>query len=164
MHSARALYARPRSESDRTRDLEQLAGRAAQAVAGVDLPPGLSGFVGDLDDTAPAKVPSAPVTTIFGGAPGSGWESAEGTASVTPPTTERTRSNRYFFPLPFNDEQAKIIDLLERESVVTIAGPPGTGKTHTIANILAHYMAEGKRVLVTARTAEALRAAEASFE
>ena len=35
--------------------------------------------------------------------------------------------------------------------------PPGTGKTHTIANLLGHLLAQGKRVLVTAHTPKALR-------
>ena len=35
-------------------------------------------------------------------------------------------------------------------------GPPGTGKTHTIANIICHYLAQGKRVLVTSRGDAAL--------
>lgn len=35
-------------------------------------------------------------------------------------------------------------------------GPPGTGKTHTIANIICHYLATGKRVLVTSRGDQAL--------
>jgi Holliday junction resolvasome RuvABC ATP-dependent DNA helicase subunit len=37
-------------------------------------------------------------------------------------------------------------------------GPPGTGKTHTTANIIAHYMATGRRVLVSAHEPEALAA------
>jgi len=32
-----------------------------------------------------------------------------------------------------------------------------TGKTHTIANLLGHLLAQGKRVLVTAHTPKALR-------
>ncbi|MGH8934053.1 MAG: AAA domain-containing protein [Egibacteraceae bacterium] len=35
--------------------------------------------------------------------------------------------------------------------------PPGTGKTHTIANVLAHLLATGRRVLVTAHTERALK-------
>ena len=38
-----------------------------------------------------------------------------------------------------------------------VQGPPGTGKTHTIANLLGHLLAQGKRVLVTAHTPKALR-------
>ena len=43
-------------------------------------------------------------------------------------------------------------------SGVVVQGPPGTGKTHTIANIIAHYMATGRRVLVSAHEPEALAA------
>ena len=56
----------------------------------------------------------------------------------------------------------RIIDTLEGRngskysSVVSVTGPPGTGKSHTIANLVAHSMACGNRVLVTARTAEAI--------
>lgn len=35
-------------------------------------------------------------------------------------------------------------------------GPPGTGKSHTIANLICHLLAQGKRVLVTAQTTRAL--------
>ena len=36
-------------------------------------------------------------------------------------------------------------------------GPPGTGKTHTIANLVSAYLAEGKRILVTSQKDQALR-------
>jgi hypothetical protein len=39
---------------------------------------------------------------------------------------------------------------------VVVQGPPGTGKTHTIANVICHYLAEGKRVLVTSKGESAL--------
>lgn len=61
-----------------------------------------------------------------------------------------------FFPLPFNDEQSSILKLIENNHAVSVQGPPGTGKSHTIANIIAHYIATGRRVLVSAKTAEAL--------
>jgi len=61
-----------------------------------------------------------------------------------------------FFPLPANDEQISILQLLENNDAVAVQGPPGTGKSHTIANIVAHYMATGRRVLISAKTAEAL--------
>jgi hypothetical protein len=66
----------------------------------------------------------------------------------------------HFFPLPFNQEQGRISDLIDdpKFSVVCVSGPPGTGKSHSIANIISHQMALGKRVLVTARTPEAIAA------
>ncbi len=56
-----------------------------------------------------------------------------------------------------NDEQVQIADRLARYNNVLVQGPPGTGKTHTIANLIGHLLAEGKRVLVTAHTSKALR-------
>jgi very-short-patch-repair endonuclease len=61
-----------------------------------------------------------------------------------------------FFPHPYNEEQVTIVQLLERVAGVAVQGPPGTGKTHTIANIICHYLAEGRRVLVTSRGEPAL--------
>jgi hypothetical protein len=69
-------------------------------------------------------------------------------------------SETYFFPLPFNDDQREIIRRLQDINTegVVVQGPPGTGKTHTIANIICHYLATNRRVLVTAKTPEALTA------
>jgi very-short-patch-repair endonuclease len=58
---------------------------------------------------------------------------------------------------PANQEQLEIAKQLARKDCVLVQGPPGTGKTHTIANLLGHLLAQGKRVLVTAHTPKALR-------
>ena len=63
----------------------------------------------------------------------------------------------YYLPLPANEEQLRIIERVESRSHTVVQGPPGTGKTHTIANLLAHLLARGKRVLITAHTDRALR-------
>ncbi len=62
-----------------------------------------------------------------------------------------------YFPLPANEEQLRIIRTLERQKGVLVQGPPGTGKSHTIANLICHLLATGKRVLVTAKTPRALQ-------
>jgi hypothetical protein len=62
-----------------------------------------------------------------------------------------------FFPLPSNDEQMRIVQKADGTPGVVVQGPPGTGKSHTIANLISHYLAEGRRVLVTAQTAQALQ-------
>ena len=62
-----------------------------------------------------------------------------------------------YFPLPANDEQVEILHKIRGQRGVVVQGPPGTGKSHTIANLIAHYLAEGKRVLVTSHTARALK-------
>lgn len=58
---------------------------------------------------------------------------------------------------PANAEQVQIARALERHRAVLVQGPPGTGKTHTIANLIGHLVAQGKRVLVTSHTTKALR-------
>jgi hypothetical protein len=58
--------------------------------------------------------------------------------------------------MPYNEEQVSIIQKLESNDGVVVQGPPGTGKTHTIANVICHYLAQGKRVLVTAKGESAL--------
>ena len=61
------------------------------------------------------------------------------------------------FPLPANAEQSQIIERLGRDSGVVVEGPPGTGKTHTIANLMSGLLARGQRVLVTSEKSQALR-------
>ena len=61
-----------------------------------------------------------------------------------------------YFPLPYNEEQVTIISRLENAAGVTVQGPPGTGNTHTIANVICHYLATGRRVLVTSKGEPAL--------
>ncbi len=61
-------------------------------------------------------------------------------------------------PLPANEEQQRILTQAQHSTGVTVQGPPGTGKSHTIANIISHYVAYGKRVLVVAEKEQALRA------
>ncbi len=55
-----------------------------------------------------------------------------------------------------NKEQLEIAKRIEYYNAVLVQGPPGTGKTHTIANIMGHFLAQGKSVLVTSHTGKAL--------
>ncbi|MEO8589343.1 MAG: AAA domain-containing protein [Flavobacteriales bacterium] len=63
---------------------------------------------------------------------------------------------RILFPGPTNKEQQEIIKRLERRPYVIVKGPPGTGKSQTIANLISHLLAYGERVLVTAHAPKAL--------
>jgi very-short-patch-repair endonuclease len=70
--------------------------------------------------------------------------------------SNKATPQRVYFPLPSNEEQSRIVKYASGTAGVVVQGPPGTGKSHTIANLISHYLATGKRVLVTAQTAQAL--------
>jgi very-short-patch-repair endonuclease len=98
----------------------------------------------------------------------SGWsalvddEDDEGAFEPPPPFGEPTAaahlsSQEVYFPLPANREQRRIVEAIHRQRGVLVQGPPGTGKSHTIANLVCHLLASGKRVLITAETGRALK-------
>lgn len=69
----------------------------------------------------------------------------------------KSTGEELLFPLPSNEEQKEIARRLSQNFGVIVQGPPGTGKSHTIANLLCHLLAHGKRVLVTSQTNKALQ-------
>lgn len=160
IYSSWAVYGRRRSESLRQQDLENIRSKIEQIKSDDDLPESLRGLVAVQQDSESTE-DDWELSSDLGGlsiehSQDQGEWTMNGSSENTSPTLQSKSS--YFFPLPYNREQSEIIDRLETEAVVTVTGPPGTGKTHTIANIISHYMAMGRRVLVTARTAEAIAA------
>jgi signal recognition particle GTPase len=71
-------------------------------------------------------------------------------------TTQIQTDTELYFPLPANEEQKRIVHKVEHRRGVLVQGPPGTGKSHTITNLIAHFLAQGKRILVTSETPRAL--------
>ncbi len=65
---------------------------------------------------------------------------------------------RLFFPFPSNRSQRRAALLVEDETtrVVRVEGPPGTGKSLTIANLACHLAATGKTVLISSQKDKAL--------
>ncbi|HEX3430964.1 MAG TPA: AAA domain-containing protein [Rhizomicrobium sp.] len=136
------LFARPRTQSVFLQDLERLKG-AIEKVEQPELIPGaVAAIVTNPSDTNPVvELPS------FRGV----------CASYEPGLETPSKKVRdLYFPKAFNNEQLRIIQLLDVADGVVVQGPPGTGKTHTIANVICHYLAEGKRVLVTSMKEPAL--------
>lgn len=62
-----------------------------------------------------------------------------------------------YLPLPVNEKQLQVIEHVDRHAQTLVQGPPGTGKTHTAAALVSHLLAQGKRVLITAQTDQALK-------
>lgn len=104
---------------------------------------------GALDETkAVATTKNESLTGAFG------WRSSQEKSKEN----NATVSSRPPLPLPTSDAQNRIAELLLTRNypAVVCEGPPGTGKTHTIANIVCAYLCQGKRVLVTSKGAPAL--------
>ena len=61
-------------------------------------------------------------------------------------------------PLPSTDAQHRIVDMLlyQNYPCVVVEGPPGTGKSQTICNMICAYLRVGKRILVTSKNASSL--------
>lgn len=74
-----------------------------------------------------------------------------------PPMSPWAEPEDVLLSKPANAEQIAIARAIERHRAVLVQGPPGTGKSHTIANLIGHLVAHGKRVLVTSHTTKALR-------
>jgi len=59
-------------------------------------------------------------------------------------------------PLPLSDAQEKVIKNTEQNKLISVYGPPGTGKSQTIVNLVSHFIANGKTVLVASRMDKAV--------
>ncbi|MCH5138998.1 AAA family ATPase, partial [Clostridiaceae bacterium UIB06] len=66
-------------------------------------------------------------------------------------------SKSLFFHLSANHEQKEIIKRISENYGVVVQGAPGTGKSHTIVNLVSHLVAHGKRVLVTSHKEKAIK-------
>lgn len=135
------LFARPRSKSLFIQDLDRFKNEIKEEHANISLPRAVLAVVSDPSkEHVEAKLPAyRGMSMVYGN------ESSRGDAP-----------NELYFPMAFNDDQVRIVQLLESHDGVVVQGPPGTGKTHTIANIICHYFALGKRVLVTSMKEPAL--------
>jgi len=137
------LFARPRSSNILIQDLERFKIQLDENPSTV-LPGAVSAIVTD-----PATTNEEITLPEFRGVSMSGGDGIHGSDG-------KKKMKDLFFPKPFNDEQVRIVQLLEVSDGVVVQGPPGTGKTHTIANVISHYLANGKRVLVTSMKDPAL--------
>ncbi len=156
------LYARQRTEDGRRNDIRRLIQRIDNIEDEQGLPPAGVRFVVAPSDRLTSDADDDSIDLVSGSLdiPDAPKMRPQGNGVNTGNGSVRGKDATLFFPLPYNDEQETIIRRLEDPTAVgvLVQGPPGTGKTHTIANIVCHYMATGRRVLVTARTPEALTA------
>ena len=65
-------------------------------------------------------------------------------------------STELFFPFEYDKWQLSALGVLKNRSAI-VEGPPGTGKSQTIANLLAHLAATGNTVLFASQKDQAVR-------
>ncbi len=78
--------------------------------------------------------------------------------AVEPRTLDDLPPEREFLPLDADSSQQAVVQAVVGGSDGVIQGPPGCGKSQTIANLVATLAAEGKRVLFVAEKRAALEA------
>lgn len=83
----------------------------------------------------------APVHEEFSGA----------TKNKKPGKPPENREKFTITPLDFSNTQKNVIDAIKNNTLVTVFGPPGTGKSQTIVNVVSHLVGSGQTVLVASR-------------
>lgn len=105
------------------------------------------GVLAELDEMASTSV-SAPVAAVLSGEPAQG---------------ERRWASRPV-PLICSDAQQRALDTAARGGLSTIIGPPGTGKSTTLAAVGASAVSAGRSVLMASRTPAALDALQSRLD
>ena len=139
------IFARPRSVTGFVQDVERFRKKLKNSKnTDRHIPNPTKRLLTELSDKKPLQT-------------GSGFLSNGGlSSSPSNVSAGGKQKSELFFPKAFNESQVQIVDKLEENDGVVVQGPPGTGKTHTIANIICHYLATGRSVLVTSKGEPAL--------
>lgn len=115
------------------------------------LPATLMGIVSTIDEDEVVTEPS------HAGASSGGRATRTVRRAPDPPAGRGEVRRSLLLAKEANEAQERILMQIEKRDTVVVQGPPGTGKTHTIANIMGHFLAKGQRVLVVSHASKALR-------
>ncbi|MFI5608575.1 AAA domain-containing protein [Amycolatopsis sp. NPDC051903] len=77
-------------------------------------------------------------------------------ALLDTPPQEPPRRWRPVFPQPINDGQRAVLDAAMTHRLTVATGPPGTGKSQLVANVVATAIASGQSVLVASTNNQAV--------
>lgn len=80
----------------------------------------------------------------------------EGAAPAAAPEEKYVKEEDRYFVTPVDSSQEQALLRIKRGESVVIHGPPGTGKSQVIVNIIADAMAHGRRVLLVSQKRAAL--------
>ena len=154
VHNGFVIYARQDAgELGITHDVAALK-EVVRSLERGTLPSAHARLTGIYDLPATPALPvAAPATSVsflarlfgLGGGVGDSptASGSSGGAAVRPPLL--------YFGLPANAAQQAVVERLATHGCCVLVGPPGTGKSQTIANVICHYLACGRRVLVTSK-------------
>lgn len=78
------------------------------------------------------------------------------TSGFTEPTSPEDANWHNLFPFDLSDTQKKIVLNARKNNLTVVSGPPGTGKSYTIASIILDHLLGGKRVLFVSRMDKAV--------
>ncbi len=86
------------------------------------------------------------------------YEESKINKKITNPNFEKEVKSDFFPIVPFSlsDAQEKVIEGIENNTIVSVFGPPGSGKSQTIVNLISHLIANGKTVLIASRMDKAV--------
>ena len=73
-----------------------------------------------------------------------------------PEEVDQVPSRNFFHVMDADSSQIAVIEEVKKERNLVVEGPPGTGKSQTIANIIAELLAAGKKVLFVSEKMAAL--------
>lgn len=132
---APALILRKRTQTGMVRIYDAIIDQISHEST--EVPEGWGGLIDDIDDQHS--------------------DNRTDNGEVQQSSAEESGQRQVYFPLAANKEQRRIVEAIDRQRGVLVQGPPGTGKSHTIANLICHLLATGKRVLITAETGRALQ-------
>ncbi len=101
--------------------------------------------------------------TLSGGNPVSVIED-QTTDGFTEPIPAEDSNWHSLFPFDLSDTQKKIVLNARKNNLTVVSGPPGTGKSYTIAAIILDHLLGGKRVLFVSRMDKAVDVVSAWLE
>lgn len=114
-------------------------------------------MVEDLKRNTNTIASSVIVAAIAGHSP-SRQKLAQAVIDIEPDQLDERPASEDYLVLDADSTQQRAIVLASKGQSLVIHGPPGTGKSQTIANLIAQCVAEGRRVLFVAQKRAALDA------
>ena len=111
----------------------------------------------DLDPTRWTTSPGLAGHAVIGALLGdAGFPSCESVIPDEGPLDDLLPPKSLHHVLDIDSSQAKVLAEADTGKSMVVQGPPGTGKSQTIANLIAHAVAQGKTVLFVAEKMAAL--------